>query len=1000
MNKKRLNICLFGDDNIDWDGILGNKYYSYPNNTVTIDGRQYIIQCPDTIDENTTFYIASRGAGGVGDASSTLAAANGKNVIVILPVNQDNGDYPAAVDVMNTMANHLGIENNATFSGHSNSGPLAMQAAQKYIQETGNPTTIILNDPSTQGGGDKNIDYSNFKDSLIINYTPSAGGASKSSGFDARLQKAAAAGAKVLVVRYSNGDHGSADDVAASMGAYDPATMQLIDNGSYVNSHGGTYNSNYKYQWMDENGNLHDFANAEEAQAFLDDALIEITGSLWENCDSLEEFASKFNGKGDTLASNLVFVSNSMNDLKGKIVAREDFNYSGAAGEAQIINAMYSAADYYSGINNKVYSNLSSEADAIYAIANGIFNMDQAASMVAETALTENMQRLYSTSNPEIADGLEKLNAATQSLLDEATSLCDTTKYESLQGMLTTGDGNIGKMSRSAINDAVNSIVPVLQQEVTTAQGLKSSLESFMGGIGGDNLLQGGVWENVANNLEAYGNLLDSSVAASEYMQDVLETALGMYVNFFDNANKEVLSGISSAGCGEFAGAIDGIIGSLQGFHDDEEIDTNNKDILDEAKSRLEQVEQEAQQLYDENKQKFDGECVPWPHQEDECTGTDANGNCTGWRKVWVKVEPSVCEGYQERMAVAEAAMNSARALIGVVDYQLDRINTFVQITEQASEMMMDAIENIKSVYENPASIMEGNGDFKDKFKLDLSKYGIDDSTNYKQILNDYYEAIKPAPAAETNPEGSVDPTAAAGNENPAGTASPGGTPGGSPSGGDPGSSGGVAPGPNVEMPTKNPTVTPTTTPSPTTPTVTRPTYTTPTYTTPTPTPTKQPTTPTTTTSTPTPTTPGTQPSPSQTVIIATTESGDEIVVPTEQKGGNVIKMGKGGTGGYTKTTEKGNYSDINSGEVVIDNPVIEAPITDDFNEPLIIEPEPAQVSVNEIQAAQPAKENKGVKTMGIAAGIGLAVGAAALGAHALVKSKDDDEDEDYGYDK
>ncbi len=733
-----------------------------------------------------------------------------------------------------------------------------------------------------------------------------------------------------------------------------------------------------------------------------EDELREISSSnymdvLLEKYPELSDFAEHYKtSKNDTLASNLVFVSNSMNDLKSNIVAREDFNYSGGAGEAQIINAMYSAADYYSGINNKVYSNLSAEADAVYAIANAIFKMDDAASMVAETSLTDGVKGLFSTSNPEVAEGLNKLDAATQNLLDNASSLCDTTKYESLQGMLTTGDGNIGKMSKSAINDAVNSIVPVLQQEVTTAQGMKSSLESFMSGIGAGNMLQGGVWDNVAKNLEAYGNLLDSSVAASEYMQDVLETALGMYINFFDNANKEVLSGISSAGCGEFAGSIDGIIDSLKEFHDDEEIDTNNKDILDQVKSKLEEVQEQAQQLYDENKQKFDSECVPWPHQEDECTGTDANGNCTGWRKVWVKVEPSVCEGYQERMAVAEAAMNTAKALQGVVDYQLERIESFIQITEQASQMMMDAIDTIRSVYENPADIMEGNGDFKDKFKLDLSKYGIDDSTNYKQLLNDYYKAMNPDPEPKASPEGTADPNNPAGTQNPSGNNNTGGNTGGGNTGGG-GGGGGVAPGPNVEMPTKDPTVTPTTTPSPTTPTVTRPTYTTPTYTTPTP-----PSTRTTTTSTPTPTTPSqtSTPTPTRTVVI-TTESGDEIVAPTEPKNGNVVRMGNERRPSYSSSTTKPNTTNPVEGlpDEVIEEPIIEEPIIEDFSEQLTIEPEPEEVVIPEVQS-EPQKDNKTMKTMGIAAGIGLAVGGAALGAHQMMKAQDDDEDDDYGYDK
>ena len=58
------------------------------------------------------------------------------------------------------------------------------------------------------------------------------------------------------------------------------------------------------------------------------------------------------------------------------------------------------------------------------------------------------------------------------------------------------------------------------------------------------------------------------------------------------------------------------------------------------------------------------------------------------------------------------------------------------------------------------------------------------------------------------------------------------------------------------------------------------------------------------------------------------------------------------------------------------------------------------EIPVDEIKESQP-KTNSAMKSLGIAAGIGLAVGASALGAHTLMKSKEDDEDEeDYDYDE
>ena len=48
--------------------------------------------------------------------------------------------------------------------------------------------------------------------------------------------------------------------------------------------------------------------------------------------------------------------------------------------------------------------------------------------------------------------------------------------------------------------------------------------------------------------------------------------------------------------------------------------------------------------------------------------------------------------------------------------------------------------------------------------------------------------------------------------------------------------------------------------------------------------------------------------------------------------------------------------------------------------------------------ATSPKNENRTLRSLGIAAGVGLAAGTAALGAHSMMKSKEDYEDEDYGY--
>ena len=115
---------------IDFEGIKNNRYYSYPNHTVNINGRYYIIQCPEEINSDTTFYIAGKGAGGVGDTRSIFAAAKGKNVIMIAPVNADDKDFSTALDVIDALSGYFNIgSTQTTISGFSMTGPSAIRAA-------------------------------------------------------------------------------------------------------------------------------------------------------------------------------------------------------------------------------------------------------------------------------------------------------------------------------------------------------------------------------------------------------------------------------------------------------------------------------------------------------------------------------------------------------------------------------------------------------------------------------------------------------------------------------------------------------------------------------------------------------------------------------------------------------------------------------------------------------------------------------------------------------
>ena len=981
----KLNIGLFG---IDFEGIENNQYTRYGtggSGTINIGGHEYLIQCPDVIDENTTFYVAGRGAGGIGDTYSTLDAAKGKNVIVIAPVYQKPGDYSGSINVANELADHFGIDANVSFSGHSNSGPQCMEAAQEYIRSTGNPTTIVLNDPSVMGGSDSNIDYSVFKDSVIIDYAPNGGGAT--ANYMGRLKEAAANGATVILAYYNNGDHGSADDISAVMGVYDPANMTLVDSIAYAN---GSWNAtaNMTYMWMDENGNLHKFKDAAEAQAYYDEAMSLVGGTsnvekLRAKYDNLADFASHYKSRNsDTLASNLSYVANSMNSVKGLITEHTNMNYTGGSGEAAIVGAMYDAANYYGSITNVLYGNLSAEADAVYAIANQIYKMDQAGSIISESTLTDGVKGLYSSSSPDMDAALQNLRDTSASLYDTAKTAVTTSGiYDSLTTVLTDSPsaGSVGRISISSLENAIDSIVPVLDEGVAEAQALKASVSDFMSGIGASNILQGDIWNEVKTNMLNYENLLDCNMKASEHISKAIKVAMGAVTKYIQDAESSIAA-VEGTDYGSFAES---------GELDDSKLPEISRTIttitnaIADLEDRIEAIEA------------ANAACEAAPEPK-SCTITDTSHMRTTLQKY--KSDKEILDTYK-----------------GILE-------GFAPVVADAQNLINEAINDVKDMYEKPNTDTAGNQYFLADFELNLSSYDNlkDSAENYIGLIDDYYAARHP----------SEDPslTDSADTRTTSGTQAPGTTGSQSPgtSGGNPGTSGGT------------------------------PTTTTPSTTTTTPSKEDEETkkkkeeeeakkkqeeeeaarvkaaaeaqrkaaeesakrgtsTTTTTTKIDTEAKKAAEEAARRAAEAAAattkkTTSGENARViqtstKTDEDGLTKLGIDKNPTnysprGGYGYTNSLGDSS---TDDIVTDSPLIIEPTTEptmeDYTESVITEPiidEP--VTVKEVEEVQP--ENKGLKTMGIAAGIGLTVGAAALGAHALVKDKEDDDEEDYGYDK
>ena len=706
--------------------------------------------------------------------------------------------------------------------------------------------------------------------------------------------------------------------------------------------------------YVDENGNyVSRTLTLDEAQKLIEENGPSNINSLYEKSDSLSEFAKNFNGTGDTLASNLSYVSNAMSGIKSKITEHTDINYTGT-GEANIVGTLYKASNYYGAVTNVLYGNLSAETEAVYAIANAIFKMDGAAAVIAESKLTSNMQNLFSSSNPTVSSALNELKNTSESLFDTAKNAVTANgRYDELTSILgnKAEAGNVGKVSITSLESAINSIVPNLENEINKATNIRSGVNDFISNIGSSNILQGETWNAVKTNMENYSNLLDCNVKAATFISDTIKFAMGMVVKYIEDANDTLKkAGTTEFGAGTQLNEIDD--SKLPAL--EEELTKLQKEIdnLSEKVTTLEN----SRQIVEDKKQNDEGE----------------------WIVIGSHQEPSEEEiqGYRDQLKKVQDTKDILDAYAGI-------LRGFAPLVAQAQDIINDAISQVKSSYENPTIDTKGNQTFNSDFKLDFSAYGIDTNTDYKKVIDDYYAKLNP-------PKPTIDDVLAldAKEPDPVGTKTPEktgytGTPG----------------SPSVPSP------------DPTTPTTQAPTEAQ------TEAPTSTPTEPETTPVTEPETVPQTEPETVPYTIPVTEPQTDVIVeqktVPQTEIVKEEPKIQKTSTGGgSSKKPKTSNIDPIEnpSEPVIIENN--EEIITEPFVEPIVepaqeeyLEPEiPTEINVEVqeevIETPQPKKSN-GVKTMGIAAGVGLAVGASALGAHAIMKNKENEEsDEDYGYDK
>ena len=690
----------------------------------------------------------------------------------------------------------------------------------------------------------------------------------------------------------------------------------------------------------------------EEFEKLVNQASIE---ALKEQYSELSDFAKYFNGgPGDTLGSNLAYVSNAMSSIKGKITEHQDINYTKASdNEASIIGAMYGATNYYGTVTNLLYGNLSAEADAVYTIANAIYKMDGCASQIAESSLTDGMSSLYDTGG--LSSEIAALEKASNDLYETSKSAAMASgRYDELANVLGTKAtaGSVGKISISSLEGAINAIVPSLNSEIEKATSLKSSVTDFMSNIGASKVLQGGVWEDVAKNMQNYSNLLDANVASANFISEAVETAMGIVTDYIQNAGDEI--------------SAVGALADYGGLATAGELDDTKLPELTAALTEM-QEKIEAQEQLIKEKEALPDVC-------DTCTkedGTEYNCNCR---------RPYTAEEMQEW----KDALEQYKQIKQTLDSYKTVLEGLAPVVQAAQGIIEQAITDVKNMYETPTQNSDNNIEFNTNFELDLSPYSdyIDTTKDYKGLINDYYDKL--------NPKATIDDVLAldAAEADPAGTQDDSGYDGGYGGGYDPGT--GYPSGPTTSI-SEAPTD-PIRTTEPATEKETE-------------------------VSTEKETEPGTEketvPS-TETKTEASTEVSTSTQTTTEpstetpsvdKKPGGTSKKPSGGTSKKPNTETKPQETEIidTQKELPTEAPVYEEPvIEDDYFENEI----PTEITVDEIipdeEIANNQTKGKGMKTLGIAAGIGLAVGASALGAHAIMKNKEEDEDDydDYGYEK
>ncbi len=505
-----------------------------------------------------------------------------------------------------------------------------------------------------------------------------------------------ATGTKITYTKYENGK-----PVSATVTKYEDENTYVIqykydDNGDRVQQYSYFLDSDGKAHYYDANGNEVDVSKVKEN----DESALAKEAKNHKLSDGI-------GAKGD-LKSNLSYVQNSMGEVKSATVSMPDSTKyePSVPNEVPLVGAMYGTGSYHRSITNELFSKLSDEASAITSIAQAIYEMDQeqakeACGLGGTFGESLNAHNIVLNSN---------LNSLAIEMSNESRN-----QYSKAIQLLNGGvEGSLNKSNVKLTIDLIKEDVNTTLDKVNTAKG---TVSSFLGGMG--DVLEGEIWDNVRTNLEHYENILDCDTVMGNKLSEVMDTVGGIMYDFFDNAEKQDLN-IDTSGCGEFAGALAGVLSALSEIKDDEEIDTEKEGPLTEAFNTAVDTFNKAEELYNEK-------CP-------SCDETYKDEDGKEHTRV-VKCNTSI-ESSHTRCAQLETIKKTADALSKIAKYQLDRIATFREKVEICQSILSEFVDWMYGKLANPTELLEDNSNFGNDFQLDLSAYnGLEHDQQYYMNL-------------------------------------------------------------------------------------------------------------------------------------------------------------------------------------------------------------------------------------------------------------------------